>query len=78
MKIAGGSAPGPRAARLAEVTRHAPEAAALLKALASEPRLLVLCSLLSGPLSVSEINDRVRLSQSALSQHLAVLREAES
>ncbi len=61
---------------LAAVNEHAPEAAALLKALASEPRLLVLCSLLEGPLSVSEINERVPLSQSALSQHLAVLREA--
>jgi len=62
--------------RLAQVTQHAPEAAALLKALASEPRLLVLCSLLDGELSVSGINARVPLSQSALSQHLAVLREA--
>jgi DNA-binding transcriptional ArsR family regulator len=77
MATGGGSGRRRRAPRLAEVTEHAPEAAALLKALASEPRLLVLCSLLDGPLSVSEINARVPLSQSALSQHLAVLREAE-
>ncbi len=64
-------------AQLAAVTRHAPEAAALLKALASEPRLHILCALLEGPLSVTEINARVPLSQSALSQHLAVLRTAE-
>lgn len=55
---------------------HATEAAAFLKALANEQRLLVLCSLLNGPLSVGEINTRVPLSQSALSQHLGVLRDA--
>lgn len=63
-------------AAVAAVQDHAPEAAALLKALANEQRLLVMCALLGGPLSVGEINDRVTLSQSALSQHLAVLREA--
>ncbi|HUO81082.1 MAG TPA: metalloregulator ArsR/SmtB family transcription factor [Steroidobacteraceae bacterium] len=76
MATAGGSGRRRRSPPLAEVTAHAPEAAALLKALASEPRLLVLCSLLGGPLSVGEINGRVPLSQSALSQHLAVLRAA--
>ncbi len=55
---------------------HAPEAAAFLKALANEQRLLVLCSLLDGALTVGEINARVPLSQSALSQHLGVLRDA--
>ncbi len=58
------------------VERHACDAASLLKALASDRRLLVLCALIEGPLSVGEINERVPLSQSALSQHLAVLREA--
>ena len=61
---------------LAAVTAHAVEAAAFLKALASDQRLLVLCALLERPLSVGEINERVSLSQSALSQHLAVLRVA--
>ena len=55
---------------------HAGEAAALLKALANDQRLLVLCRLLEGPLSVGEINELVPLSQSALSQHLGVLRDA--
>jgi DNA-binding transcriptional ArsR family regulator len=55
---------------------HAGEAAGLLKALGNEQRLLILCSLLEGPLSVGELNERVDLSQSALSQHLALLREA--
>lgn len=54
---------------------HAGDAARLLKALANEHRLLVLCQLVQGERSVGEINSRIALSQSALSQHLAVLRE---
>jgi DNA-binding transcriptional ArsR family regulator len=64
----------PRAAQ--EIKPHAEKAAALLKALANEQRLMILCNLLDGPLSVGELNERVDLSQSALSQHLAVLRES--
>jgi ArsR family transcriptional regulator, virulence genes transcriptional regulator len=59
-----------------EMQPHAGQAADLLKALANEQRLMILCQLSQGPLSVGEINERVPLSQSALSQHLAVLREA--
>lgn len=48
----------------------------MLKALANENRLLVLCHLAeSGELSVGQLVERVGLSQSALSQHLAKLRE---
>lgn len=54
---------------------HAAEAARLLKALGNEQRLHILCNLLDGPLSVGELNRRLDLSQSALSQHLALLRE---
>ncbi|MGE4072247.1 MAG: ArsR/SmtB family transcription factor [Lysobacterales bacterium] len=50
-------------------------AARLLKALANEHRLLVLCHLLEGERSVGQLNAELDLSQSALSQHLAVLRE---
>lgn len=50
-------------------------AAALLRLLSNERRLMILCQLASGELSVSEIQARVGLSQSALSQHLALLRE---
>ena len=57
------------------VQAHAREAAQLLKALGNEQRLLILCHLLDGPLSVGELNQRVDLSQSALSQHLGLLRE---
>jgi ArsR family transcriptional regulator, virulence genes transcriptional regulator len=46
----------------------------VLRALSNETRLLVLCQLGSGEMSVGEINDVVGLSQSALSQHLAKLR----
>jgi len=61
--------------RLEEMHEHAAEAAQFMKVLGNEQRLLVLCILLEGPLSVGELNERVRLSQSALSQHLALLRE---
>jgi DNA-binding transcriptional ArsR family regulator len=61
---------------LEQMHEHAGEAADLLKALGNEQRLLILCNLLEQPLSVGELNQRVKLSQSALSQHLALLREA--
>lgn len=54
---------------------RADDAAQLLKALANEKRLLILCLLVDGERSVGELNNLVDLSQSALSQHLAVLRE---
>jgi|SRR5690606_5589946 len=53
---------------------RAAEAAALLKALSNANRLLILCTLAGGELSVSELNERIAMSQSALSQQLAVLR----
>jgi len=55
---------------------HAARAAALLKALGNEQRLMILCHLVAGPLSVGELNELVPLSQSALSQHLGILRES--
>jgi DNA-binding transcriptional ArsR family regulator len=73
---AGNAAPSPDLGRLAEMHEHAAEAAQLLKALGNEQRLLILCNLVERPLSVGELNERVALSQSALSQHLALLREA--
>ena len=53
----------------------AAEAARLLRALANERRLMILCQLADGERSVGELQPHVGLSQSALSQHLAVLRE---
>ena len=50
------------------------QATALLKALANDNRLRILCLLDGSELSVTELNQRLALSQSALSQHLAILR----
>ncbi|MFD2190022.1 ArsR/SmtB family transcription factor [Pistricoccus aurantiacus] len=50
------------------------QATALLKAMANENRLRILCLLDEGEMSVTELNKRLNLSQSALSQHLAILR----
>lgn len=58
-----------------QMRAHAGEAARLLKALANDKRLLILCMLVDGEHSVGEINARLDLSQPALSQHLALLRE---
>ncbi len=54
---------------------RASEASDLLKAMANPQRLRVLCLLVEREMSVGEINALIDLSQSALSQHLAVLRE---
>ena len=61
---------------MAQMQEHASQAATLLKALANEHRLIIMCTLLGGELCVSDLNVKVPLSQSALSQHLANLREA--
>lgn len=53
---------------------HAGDAAQLLKTLGNEKRLMVLCLLVEGERSVGELNAHLELSQSALSQHLAILR----
>ncbi|WP_395660674.1 ArsR/SmtB family transcription factor [Aestuariivirga sp.] len=54
----------------------ASEAAAMLKALGNEKRLMILCRLLEqGEMSVMALTVKVGLSQSALSQHLAKMRE---
>jgi DNA-binding transcriptional ArsR family regulator len=59
-----------------EFEARAAEAAHFLRLLANEHRLLVLCHLLTaGEASVSPLVEAVGLSQSALSQHLARLRE---
>ncbi|MCF8504958.1 MAG: metalloregulator ArsR/SmtB family transcription factor [Caulobacter sp.] len=57
-----------------DLVANARSAADLLKVLANERRLQVLCALRPGELSVGTLADHVGLSQSALSQHLARLR----
>lgn len=59
-----------------DMAMHAAEAAEFLKKMANPNRLMVLCALSTGELTVSELNSRIPLSQSALSQHLAALRAA--
>lgn len=54
----------------------AAQAAGLLRLVGNEHRLLVLCLLIEhGELTVGQLLDQVELSQSALSQHLARMRE---
>lgn len=57
-----------------DMEQNVHSASLLLKALSNECRLLILCNILDGEKSVSELNQRIDLSQSALSQHLARLR----
>jgi DNA-binding transcriptional ArsR family regulator len=70
------SAPGADDAdALKQLAKQAGEAAQLLKMLANEKRLLILCFLaVRGEMTVGELVGIVDLSQSALSQHLAKLR----
>ena len=59
---------------LEDMLSRSAEAEAFLKQLANRKRLMILCVLSEGEMSVGELNQRVPLSQSALSQHLAKLR----
>lgn len=60
-----------------EMEQKARQIAELLKLLANEHRLLILCALTSGPLSVSQLHEHTpRISLSALSQHLGQLKAA--
>lgn len=54
--------------------KHSGDATRLLKSLANEKRLMMLCLLVGGERSVGGLNAELDLSQSALSQHLAILR----
>lgn len=60
-----------------EILREsAHRASTLLKQLANEQRLLILCKLMEGECSVGYLADHIGLAQSATSQHLAKLRES--
>ncbi|NOX73904.1 MAG: winged helix-turn-helix transcriptional regulator [Alphaproteobacteria bacterium] len=59
---------------IAELKDNASRASELLKVMASESRLMILCNILEGEKSVQELQGHVGLSQSALSQQLAILR----
>ncbi|NOR37839.1 MAG: metalloregulator ArsR/SmtB family transcription factor [Woeseiaceae bacterium] len=57
------------------MAEHAADAAGLMKALGNESRLMILCMLADRERSVGELNETIPLSQSALSQQLARLRQ---
>lgn len=59
---------------MAKLEANALRASTLLKAMANPTRLMVLCQIAHGEKSVGELEQAVGLSQSGLSQHLAVLR----
>lgn len=59
---------------IARLEDKAEEATRLLDAMANTKRLLILCNLLEREMNVSELEQRVVLAQSAMSQHLAKLR----
>ena len=61
---------------VAELETNADRAAQTLSVLANPHRLMVLCKLMEGERSVNALAAGVGLSQSALSQHLAKLRES--
>lgn len=71
------SIPAPLAARIAELQANARRAAPLLRAMSNPSRLVILCQLAEGERSVGELEEAVGISQSGISQHLAVLRREQ-
>lgn len=64
----------PQGVKLPELRQNASKATAFLRGMANECRLLILCRLAESECSVTQLEEVLELSQSALSQHLAVLR----
>lgn len=60
---------------LAALHSRASRVCVVLKAIANEARLMIVCKLAEGEQSVGALQSHVGLSQSAVSQHLAMLRE---
>jgi DNA-binding transcriptional ArsR family regulator len=67
-------APRPSAAELSELENSAQSAARLLKLMASEQRLLLLCRLVDGEASVGALAEHAKMAHSTTSQHLAKMR----
>ncbi len=61
---------------IAAMQENAGQAAALMKSLSNPSRLLVLCALVTREHTVGELEELTGLGQSALSQHLARLRDS--
>ncbi len=57
-----------------EMKVKAKEVAHLLKVMANENRLLILCELAKEPMSVSALLEKLPITQSGISQHLAILK----
>ena len=64
----------PTSMDISELADSAQAATRLLKLLASEQRLLLLCRLVEGEASVGELAEHARLAHAATSQHLAKMR----
>ncbi len=64
-----------RGGELTALRGSAARACTVLKALANEVRLMLVCQLAEGEKTVGQLQKSVGLSQSAVSQHLALLRE---
>ena len=58
-----------------DIRAKAGEALALLKAIASENRLMILCQLVDEEHSVGELAQRLGMSETVVSQHLRLLRK---
>lgn len=63
-----------RSMSLEEMHGKAGQATILLKSMANETRLMILCQLVEEEQSVGQLLESIPLGRSALSQHLAVLR----
>lgn len=66
--------PGETPVPASQMARNAEEAAAFLKALAHDGRLMILCHLSAGERSVTELEQLLGSRQAAVSQQLARLR----
>lgn len=64
-----------KTANLTELKTNANQMAARLKIMSHPERLLMLCRMDEGEVSVTELVELTALSQSAVSQHLAMLRD---
>lgn len=60
-----------------DMTENTGKASALLKSMSNQYRLMILCLLSEQEMTVGELLEKIPLSQSALSQHLAMLRRED-
>ena len=58
-----------------EMKKQVTEASGILKAIANETRLLILCSIIEDDYTVNQLSEITGTAQSAVSQHLKVLSE---